>query len=324
MEILIRLYINYKEMKEKEIFNFQELNDDNKYSIYLINENWIKKYKLFFEYEKLENHLNEYLKNINIQNNYILSDEKIQDIISNLPFEYINTIMIKSKDEINKKIEKLSIGNYKCPDKKEYKFFCNFEIINNKIYGKLFAYGYEFQDYINKVDCYYLGNKKILLFFAKENIVIYNDIIGFINNDNIFIPEYLIIYNGRDIIPKYLNNFFSKAFISNDTENNWEICLNDNKTIGHCYKINDNKEQKVIKKEATEETNDKNIEKSSQEANLVKDTSLINNSNNNTNKEDKETKNKPEVISDNNASTINNDNKVSYDMRPRGCCRYYP
>ena len=65
--------------------NFQELNEDNKYSIYIINNNWIKNYKLFFEYDQFEKYLNDNIQNLNIQNNYILSDEKISRMISDLP-----------------------------------------------------------------------------------------------------------------------------------------------------------------------------------------------------------------------------------------------
>ena len=239
IEILIRLYMNYKEIKEKlNNMNFQELNEDNKYSIYLINNNWIKNYKLFFEYEQLEKYLNDNIQNLNIQNNYILSYEKISKIISDLPIEYLNIIMKKNIDEIKKNISMLSFNDYKKINNKEYKYFDNFQIINNNIFGKLISTGYIFQDYMKQIDCYFLKNKKLLLYFDKKVIqIISNDIIGYINDDNIFIPEYLLIYQQNDIVIRNLNHFLSKNFTSDKSENNYEIKLENNILIGNCYKI---------------------------------------------------------------------------------------
>ena len=154
IEILIKLYMNYKEIKEKlNNMNFQELNEDNKYSIYIINNNWIKNYKLFFEYEQLEIYLNDNIQNLNIQNNNILSDKKISKIISDLPIEYIKIIMKKNINEIKKNIEMLSFKDYKKINNKEYKYFDNFQIINNNVFGKLISTGYIFQDYMKQIDC---------------------------------------------------------------------------------------------------------------------------------------------------------------------------
>ena len=57
LEILIELYYYHKILKSKENKSFKELNDDNKETVYLINNNWIENYKSFFEYKDLENEL---------------------------------------------------------------------------------------------------------------------------------------------------------------------------------------------------------------------------------------------------------------------------
>ena len=57
LEILIRLYYNYRILKEKENKEFNFLNEDNSNTMYLINNNWIEKYKSFYEYNDLVNYL---------------------------------------------------------------------------------------------------------------------------------------------------------------------------------------------------------------------------------------------------------------------------
>ena len=49
LEILIRLYYNYRYLKEKENIEFDVLNKEKSESVYLVNNNWIEKYKSFYE-----------------------------------------------------------------------------------------------------------------------------------------------------------------------------------------------------------------------------------------------------------------------------------
>ena len=90
----------------------------------------------------------------------------------------------------------------------------NNHIINSKIYDLLNNAGYKLTEQIKSSELYFIGNKKICLLFPakKEDI----DEIGFINNEDIFIPEYIIIEyqdknnsNSLDI----LNNFFKKRIL---------------------------------------------------------------------------------------------------------------
>ena len=57
LEIIIELYYYHKILKAKENTSFKELDDENKETVYLINNNWIENYKSFFEYKDLENEL---------------------------------------------------------------------------------------------------------------------------------------------------------------------------------------------------------------------------------------------------------------------------
>ena len=104
IEILIRLYYYYKELKEKENENFQDLKENtNRETFYLINKSWIEKYFAFYEYNELAKYLNSIKgkKNNNNfpdllnQNNNFISNESISNIIKNLPDDYIKKMIIK-------------------------------------------------------------------------------------------------------------------------------------------------------------------------------------------------------------------------------------
>ena len=112
LEILIRLYYNYRYLKEKENIEFDVLNKEKSESVYLINNNWIEKYKSFYEY----NDLKDYLKQLNKDDKLyttsfdIITKDYINKIISNLPMDYINKLKDKLKDknkfESTEKIDK--------------------------------------------------------------------------------------------------------------------------------------------------------------------------------------------------------------------------
>ena len=125
----------------------------------------------------------------------------------------------------------------------EINYLSNIHIINSKIYDLLNNAGYKLTEQIKSSELYFIGNKKICLLFPdkKEDI----DEIGFINIEDIFIPEYIIEYqdknnsNSLDI----LNNFFKKEFYTFYSHKNIDSCEikdNQNKVIGNCFKLNNN------------------------------------------------------------------------------------
>ena len=142
MEILIELYYYHKILKAKENTSFKELNDENKETVYLINNNWIENYKSFFEYKDLENEL------INIDNkNHIeikdiyITDEFIGKKISSLTDSFI--------EKINRK-NKTNFGKIKCEKNKLQKpnvnYLVNNQILNSRINIKLTKLKYEGSD----------------------------------------------------------------------------------------------------------------------------------------------------------------------------------
>ena len=121
-------------------------------------------------------------------------------------------------------------------------------IINSKIYELLISLKYKFNDAIKKADLFFIGYRKILLLFQKIDINKDNDEIGFVNKDDIFIPEYILEFINNEIsydnINKFLINDFLKI-ISDKTEEKNEIKNNNNKLIGYFYKISNIQENDV-------------------------------------------------------------------------------
>ena len=57
LEILIRLFYFNKFLKEKDNLDFKPLKKENYQLVYLINNDWLEKFKLFNDYNELENYL---------------------------------------------------------------------------------------------------------------------------------------------------------------------------------------------------------------------------------------------------------------------------
>ena len=235
LEILIELYYYHKILKSKENACFKELNDENKETVYLISNNWIQNFKSFFEYKDLENELMNIDKENPLEIQYLfITDEFIDKKISSLTDSFIEKINNKNKPNLGKiKYEKMKL------DKTDFDYLVNNQIVNSRIYIKLSKL-YEGCDYseVKKCDYCLVGNQKILLLFekgVKKDI----DEIGYINNENIFIPEFLLVYDNNDISTKILNQFFKNEFF-NFSLNNENICdildLNKSK-IGKCHKL---------------------------------------------------------------------------------------
>ena len=214
LEILIRLFYYNKFLKEKDNLEFKNIKQENYLSVYLINNDWLEDYKSFYDYKELEYYL---LKSKN--DSYIIgmdyiSDESIEKIVANLPQSYI-------KKEEEKKFEKkiTRYGTDKIKDKKagikrEFSYLINNQIINQKIKDALTNVGSENIE-ISLKNCrlYFIGNKRILLLFNSE-LVNDNNEIGTINDNNTFIPEFILFNEDNNLPFPYLNIFFQKSFPS--------------------------------------------------------------------------------------------------------------
>ena len=237
IEILIRLYYYHKELKkQKKVSSY--LLENNKETVYLINKLWIEKFKNFYEYKELELILEQSNNSIAIyQDKYHIYDYLIEEIISKLPLNYINKISKKNKNEFDNKPIKYDYIkiNY---DRREIYYLINNQIINYKIYELLISLGYNISNQI-KTDLYFIEDNKLLLLFqfpSKETTEI-----GYINNENIFIPEFIIYNNENDISTNILNEFFSKYY-SKFKSNQYLIQISCNNSKLYCYKLNNSME----------------------------------------------------------------------------------
>ena len=241
IEILIRLYYYHKELKEKKDSS-SYLYYNNKETVYLINKFWIETFKNFYEYKELELILEQINKSSTLfQDKIYIGDFLIEEIISKIPFNYINKIIKKNKDEFNNKPIKYDYNKIN-DNRREIQYLINNQIINNKIYELLNSLGYIISNQIKNTDLYYIENNKLLLLFefsnSKETIEI-----GYINNENIFIPEFIIYNNENDISKTIVNNFllnyFSK-FKSNKSIIHIQFIYKNSNL--YCYKLNNTME----------------------------------------------------------------------------------
>ena len=256
LDILIRLLIYQKEAKEKINDSFTSLNEQKKESVFLINSDWIEKFKNFFEYYYIESFLHKKYKS-NVNSN---SDDNIfEEVIVNIPQKYFNKLneRIQKNSKFNKKVDNISQENCKVKidkDELDIKYLCNFQIINQKIFGLLMSI-VEGLD-LNKCELYHLDNEKLFLKFPNGIC----DEIGFINDKNIFIPEF-ILYSQKEIDILTLNKFFFEKFnnISENKDKPLPIKDIDKNLIGYCFSL-EYITQFKMKQEINENTNAINIE----------------------------------------------------------------
>ena len=275
LEILIRLFLFQNEVDKKIKNQNFDLNKQNKETVYLINNDWLEKFKSFFEYQDLEYFLKE---KSNIDKINSDSDKVIfQQIINGLSMEYFNKIIqkqIEKHEEIDKTIENIyqensiiKIGENIC----DMKFLCNFQFVNHKIIKSLMALHNE---YI--IDLYYIGNNKLLLRFPETMNNIFCDEIGIINENKIFIPQFILYYKSKienSLLNKFLIENSDNIFKDND-DSYLKILDKNNFVIGYCFSI------EYLKKKKEEESNGNQ--------NMVKDENKIGSSLQNINNLNKE------------------------------------
>ena len=255
LEILMRLLIYQNEKKEKINNFFADLNEQKKESVFLVNSDWIEKFKYFFESEYINSYLNnKYKSNINSND-----DDKIfEEVIANIPGRYFNKLneKIQKNGKFNNKLDNISQENFKVKtDKSELNitYFCNFQIINQKIFGLLMTIVEDLD--LNKCDLYQIGNEKFLLKFPNGIC----DEIGIINDKNIFIPEY-ILYSNKEINDLTLNIFFKTKFNTTSKNNDKLLPIKDKdkSLIGYCLSIEYTTQLKM-KQEIKENSNAINV-----------------------------------------------------------------
>ena len=235
IKILIKIFIYNQELKDKSNSVFKKIEKNNKDVIYLLNNLWLEKFQSLFEYKELENHL----KNIFIKDKTKINYNSIEEIFSNLPYGYINKIKNKDIAMLNNRIKGIELEKYVDKENhQEFLYFNNFQIINSIICNELINLKCTFEKIV-QVELFYVGNKKIFLKF-NEPLNICLDEIGFINEKNIFMPEFLL--ENKKISFENLNIFF-KSFNISKRDKTFQYSSEDNSISFWCYSLNNNNEE---------------------------------------------------------------------------------
>ena len=266
--ILIKIFFFQEELKNK--LNTQEQFPTNTYI--LIDKEFISKFKNNFNYDDLYNYMKkEYSKN-ELQITESVDNENIFEIIQNLPRYYINSI--KNKMELNKfnyqSDKKIINGKIvkSNQDKKNLKYINNFEIINANIFLKLSNINKKINNFCYYGRIYCIKNKLLIVFKDKETNSFYFEI-GYINEINSYIVEYIIdILYDKNIFKEisHFDNYFNeinKKIIYNYIYDCDKISIENN--FYYFYKISDEydtikrfiliKELNKIKEELNNEKN---------------------------------------------------------------------
>ena len=241
--ILIKIFYLQKDIQEKK--NSPNVLINN---YYMIDKDFIKKYKEYFSYDKL----NDFLKNI--QNDQLdidifLNDEdKIFEIIEKLPKEYIKSTFNKFESNLFK-IEddkKFLTKEIILSEGKTLKYTNNVEIINFHVLKILNRIINNTRNISYPGRFYFINNKIMIIFKAPKSDLLCAEI-GYLNDLNEYIVEYLIEITdntiGKKEISKYdnliqninSNNFLNQIY--NDNDFSYQLATN---IIFNFYKISNN------------------------------------------------------------------------------------
>ena len=187
MRTMFMLYLNYKKILEGNNQSFNEY--------YIVNKNWIQKYKAYYDFDKIYNEFdknNEIKKIINTlkdkeNDDLIISDKNTILMLKSLKSDIINefnekdSAFNKKYENKEKKIADLIIFQYLSDNNQEKNLFFhyNFEIINAKIYKYLFE-NVDTKLYLEKRTRFFSWQEdtieneeeKVFCLFDKDRIVI--------------------------------------------------------------------------------------------------------------------------------------------------------
>ena len=243
---LIKIYIFQEQLKLK--IEKEKYRDNNVIDIKLVDKKWFtsikKKYNFshLLEIIKDKKEIKDEIKKLDISNyNPILS--KIQkEIPEDYFYEIYNNIDIIKENDKNIKFtlenKSINIELSKMFNKnKKREYLVNIELIDCQLFNDLI---YKKHELISKDGKFFIDNHKILIKYdIFDNQYIFS--IGYINNDNTFISEYLI----ESININELNDLFYKKdikmflqFLKVKNEFGYYYIHNKKKeTIGICYEL---------------------------------------------------------------------------------------
>ena len=240
---VVRLSV-YKKILNMKINNKANNNhqlSSNKY--YLVNGNWLNEFKKYYEYDKINEELNnnkyvkEELNNI-IYYSEVINLKQIYSIIKYISPDIISNINNKNNND-NIIIENMNpniieIGYYdNSQQKQQIMIYNNFEISNIEIIQSFNSNNNNIEKYFSQ--CYICDKYIIINFLQKSDINNKNiSMIGKLDENSIFIAKYLLIYDtseGQNLhiktIIKDLDTYLKELQLLNKsapiTNDNYEI-----------------------------------------------------------------------------------------------------
>ena len=192
------IYIFYY---EKHLSNYKENTFDENESYFLINPKWLKYYKDFYNYKKLF----EELKIIsNNNNNNLINYTTLDGFMLNISNDLNNFFFEKRKNDINFD----NIMTNPSYINKNIIFYENCFIIDKKIIDMMVNVHKNLNENIAKLTYKIkVKNKYIYLIGNNSNSIS----IGSINENLLFTPKFLFIYNNFKILKRELNLLFQKT-----------------------------------------------------------------------------------------------------------------
>ena len=217
---------------------------DESHDFYLINPDWLNKYKEYYDYQKLYKSLNtRKINNKKLEINYNNLDRFINSILkiySNknlLNFSKANVF-----DTTFDTMDSLNIDDLKAPSKAKNNilFYTNCYIIDSKILDIILKiYQKEEIESIKKKKIF-IKNNNIYIMYLKKIII------GILNNELIFIPKYILSYDTPDIFESEKKIILSETIEKYIKSVNCDI---DNYNLQELKQYNNKLGQLIIRKD---------------------------------------------------------------------------
>ena len=248
---LIDLYIYQENIKLKIIKNNS---DNNLNNLILVDKKWISFIKKYYNYDILCEMIRntKFLKE-NINNIESMNDKEKYYFLNKLPYlseKYFDDIYNKK----NSNEEKYSLEiKEKIIDNKNIKFIDNFELIRADLLKNLISNNKDKDKLKNEIMkdalCYNGENKLLIVYEIEKGSNCKNYIIGYINEKNSFISEYIIEYSDINILNDILNrNGLDYILIRLKEKNNsgyYDIFDENNNLVCKCRELNSDKDYQI-------------------------------------------------------------------------------
>ena len=247
LRLLIKLIVEYESIKNNINKKINDEKNEVEECYYCINKKYIHEFNEIFKIKEVYNIINDN-RHFFINYFYKFEESMISKLLSLLPdriiYYFYNFSISKIKKLNNKSLYKLEYDEYEIPDNKKLKYFNDCNIINKNmilIFKEIDKDFVELEKY-NEIKCL-IGDKKLIMRLNFENSFIIN--VGHLNDDFIFISEYLIhsfLFRNLSLIFDNFKKIGFKYLHKYLTNNSIENIFDDRILLGTIYKLSNTME----------------------------------------------------------------------------------